>query len=101
MGAPVAQALVPAVSRLVSTRFAGVTRCRTKSVPMSGDAAGMSACATSCPTDGCEKCTFIHAAKAGEDVGRGLAQRAPHPPHKCWLPLLLLPVMLDRKSAVK
>src|SRR5450759_2035459 len=36
---PVAQALVPAVSRLVSTLF--------KSVPMSGDAAGRSACATS------------------------------------------------------
>ena len=34
----VARALVPAVSRLVSTRLA--------SVPMSGDAAGMSACAT-------------------------------------------------------
>ena len=44
--ASVAQALVPAVSRLVSTRFAGVTRCRTKSVPRSGDAAGRSACAT-------------------------------------------------------
>src|ERR1017187_5932933 len=43
----VAQALVPAVSRLVSTRLACVTRCRTKSVPMSGDAAGTSACATS------------------------------------------------------
>src|ERR1035437_4687470 len=36
----VAQALLPAVSRLVSTR------CRPKSVPMSGDAAGRSACAT-------------------------------------------------------
>jgi hypothetical protein len=36
--ADVAQALVPAVSRLVSTRF------RTKSVTMSGDAAGRSAC---------------------------------------------------------
>ena len=36
--APVAQALVPAVVRFVSTRF--------KSVPMSGDAAGTSACAT-------------------------------------------------------
>jgi hypothetical protein len=34
----VARALVPAVSRLVSTRF--------KRVPLSGDAAGMSACAT-------------------------------------------------------
>src|ERR1035441_10171413 len=44
--ADVAQALVPAVSRLVSTRFAGGTRCRTKSVPRSGDAAGRSACAT-------------------------------------------------------
>ena len=54
--ADVAQALVPAVSRLVSTRVAGVTRCRTKSVPMSGDAAGMSACATDYPTDACEKC---------------------------------------------
>src|ERR1035438_1482277 len=31
--------------------FAGVTRCRTKSVPMSGDAAGTSACATSYRTD--------------------------------------------------
>src|ERR1035441_10991304 len=38
--APVAQALVPAVSRLVSTRVA------LASVPRSGDAAGMSACAT-------------------------------------------------------
>src|ERR1035438_4538287 len=38
--APVAQALVPAVSRLVSTLFVP------KSVPRSGDAAGMSACAT-------------------------------------------------------
>src|ERR1019366_5643007 len=47
MGAPVAQALVPAVSRLVSTLVAGVTRCRTKNVPTSGDAAGRSACATS------------------------------------------------------
>jgi hypothetical protein len=45
----VAQALAPAVSRLISTLFVGVTRCRTKSVPMSGDAAGMSACATSYP----------------------------------------------------
>src|ERR1019366_8380060 len=42
----VAQALVPAVSRLVSTRVAGLARCRAKSVPMSGDAAGRSACAT-------------------------------------------------------
>src|ERR1035437_6327580 len=49
--ADVAQALVPAVSRLVSTRAACVTRCRTKSVPLSGDAAGMSACATSYPID--------------------------------------------------
>src|ERR1019366_795130 len=40
---------VPAVSRLVSTLLAGVTLFRTKSVPMSGDAAGMSACATSYP----------------------------------------------------
>src|ERR1035437_5921175 len=48
MGAPrwVAQALVPAVSRLVSTRVVRGARCRTKSVPRSGDAAGMSACAT-------------------------------------------------------
>jgi hypothetical protein len=45
--ADVAQALVPAVSRLVPTRIAGVARCRTTNVPMSGDAAGMSACATS------------------------------------------------------
>src|ERR1019366_5965201 len=36
----VAQALVPAVSRLVSTGVAGLARCRAKSVPMSGDAAG-------------------------------------------------------------
>jgi len=54
--ADVAQALVPAVSRLVSTHFAGEAQCRTRSVPMSGDAAGMSACATSYPTDTCEKC---------------------------------------------
>ena len=44
--AGVAQALVPAVSRLVSTPVADVKRCRTKGVPMSGDPAGMSACAT-------------------------------------------------------
>src|ERR1039458_10131237 len=43
----VAQALVPAVSRLVSTRGAGVARRRTKSVPLSGDSPGMSAGATS------------------------------------------------------
>src|ERR1019366_2724336 len=43
----VAQALVPAVSRLVSTRVAGVGRRRNRSVPMSGAAAGMSASATS------------------------------------------------------
>src|SRR5450759_4204835 len=42
----VAQALLPAVSRFLSTLFAGITRCRIKSVPMSGDAAGRSACAT-------------------------------------------------------
>src|ERR1035438_6215314 len=42
----VAQALVPAVSRLVSTGGAGRAGCRAKSVPMSGDAAGRSACAT-------------------------------------------------------
>src|ERR1035437_7494754 len=41
----VAQALVPAVSRLVSTRFARATPCWAKSVPMSGDAAGRRACA--------------------------------------------------------
>ena len=45
--ADVARALVPtpvpAVSRLVSTLFPDVTPCRTKSVPMSGDVAGMSA----------------------------------------------------------
>src|ERR1017187_8798929 len=55
VGPAVAQALLPAVSRLVSTRFACVARCRIKSVPMSGDAAGRSACATSYPTDACEK----------------------------------------------
>ena len=54
--ADVAQALVPAVSRLVSTLFVGVRRCRTKSVPMSGDAAGRSACATDYLTDAREKC---------------------------------------------
>src|ERR1035441_7535138 len=42
----VAQALVPAVSRLVSTGVAGLARCRAKSVPMSGDAGGRRACAT-------------------------------------------------------
>src|ERR1035438_9856372 len=42
----VAQALVPAVSRLVSTGVAGLARCRAKSFPMGGDAAGRSACAT-------------------------------------------------------
>src|ERR1019366_5737317 len=55
--ADVAQALAqgapPAVSRLVSTLVAGVTGCRTKSVPMSGDAAGMGACATSYPIWAC------------------------------------------------
>jgi hypothetical protein len=51
---------VPAVSRLrlVSTLFAAVAPCRTKSVPMSGDAAGRSACATDCPTHACEKCGY-------------------------------------------
>src|ERR1035437_7296221 len=47
----VAQALVPAVSRLASTRFAGVTRCRTKSVPRRGDGAGRRAGATDWPED--------------------------------------------------
>src|ERR1039458_1725392 len=50
--AAVAQALVPAVSRLVSTQIAGVRLCRTKSVPMSGDAPGRSACATASTSTG-------------------------------------------------
>src|ERR1019366_2777124 len=36
----VARALVPAVSRLVSTLFAGATRCTTKSGPKGGDGGG-------------------------------------------------------------
>jgi len=44
-----AQGAPPAGSRFVSTRFVTVTRCRTKSVPRSEDAAGRSACATSYP----------------------------------------------------
>ena len=48
---------------LVSARVAGVTRCRPKNVPMSGDAAGgvpwASACATSYPTEGGEKCARV------------------------------------------
>jgi hypothetical protein len=39
----VASGPLPAVPRLISALFADVTRCRTKSVPRSGDAAGMSA----------------------------------------------------------
>ncbi|SPF32209.1 hypothetical protein SBA4_1100015 [Candidatus Sulfopaludibacter sp. SbA4] len=43
----VAQALVPAVSRLVSTPLRGRHTLLKPSVGMSADAAGMSACATS------------------------------------------------------
>ena len=42
----VAQALVPAVSRLVSTPVRGRDAVSKASVGMSADAAGMSACAT-------------------------------------------------------
>src|ERR1019366_775220 len=45
--AGVAQALVPAVSRLVSTPVRGRDTVPEVSVGMSADAAGMSACATS------------------------------------------------------
>jgi hypothetical protein len=45
--ADVAQALVPAVSRLVSTPVRGRDTVSKAGVGMSADAAGMSACATS------------------------------------------------------
>jgi hypothetical protein len=45
--ADVAQALLPAVSRLVSTRVRGRGTVPKSSVGRSADAAGMSACATS------------------------------------------------------
>src|ERR1035438_3846767 len=51
--------------RLVSTLLADVTPCRTKSVPMSGDAAGRSACATDYPIDASEKCGLMPRLVAG------------------------------------
>src|ERR1035437_2827238 len=50
--------------RLKGRRGAGTRACRVetrldKSVPMSGDAAGMSACATLYPTDAGEKCELV------------------------------------------
>src|ERR1017187_5503233 len=51
--------------RLVSTLLADVTPCPTKSVPMSGDAAGRSACATDYPIDASEKCGLMPRLVAG------------------------------------
>src|ERR1019366_7442430 len=64
-----------AASRLVSTRVARVTGCRTRSVPMSGDAAGMSACATGLLPPGVEfvdaRAEVLHGAGAADLHGGG------------------------------
>ena len=56
VNADVAQALVPAVSRLVSTRVRGCNTLLKRGVGTSADAAGTSARATSSRPNTCENC---------------------------------------------
>jgi hypothetical protein len=56
----VARALVPAESRLISTRVRGCDRVPHASVGMSADAAGKSACATSRSPTTCEKVGLVY-----------------------------------------
>jgi len=59
LAAHVAQALMPAVSRFVSTRFRGLDAVSKAGVGMSADAAGMSACATSWGPRSCRHWTVL------------------------------------------